>query len=183
MSRERPFQILVSLNSYFFAPTYRRPNRTVSIKISDQGNYLDYGALVNPFHCSHCHYPHLSIPSRVNFYDTSKRPFVGAIGSARTHTTSPTRRLRDGTGHLDSFRWLVIYSADRHCQKCRTSAWHKRQRHNTDIEVAHDSVSGKASRGAPTRKCPGVRASFRPPDVGAASEVLNSGMPLSVPER
>ena len=47
---------------------------TVSIKIDDQGNVLDGGVLVYPFHRSHCYDPYPSIPTRVDFYDTSKRP-------------------------------------------------------------------------------------------------------------
>ena len=98
--------------------------------------------------------------------------FVGAIGSLHKHTMSPTRRLCDGTGHLDSFRKLVRYFMDHHCQKCRTSAWHKRQHHNTDIEVAGDSVSGKASRGAAMRKCPEVRAPIRSSGCGRGNRGL-----------
>ena len=65
--------------------------------------------------------------------------FVGAIGSSRNHTMSPTQTLCDGTGHIDSFCKLVRYSVDQRCQKCRTRARHKRQRRNKDTEVAGDS--------------------------------------------
>ena len=79
----------------------------------------------------------------------AKGHLVGGIGSSPKHNISPTQMLRDGTGHLDSFCKLVRYSVDQLCRKCRTRAWHKRQRLNADIEVAGDSVFGKASRGAP----------------------------------
>ena len=54
-------------HSHFFAPTYRRPNRTVSIKSWLWGacKSLPSFALLQP---------PTSIPSRVDFYDTSKRP-------------------------------------------------------------------------------------------------------------
>ena len=85
--------------------------------------------------------------------------FIRAIGSSRKHTIQPTWRLCDRTGHLDSFSKLVRYSVDQCCQKCCARAWHKRQRCSKYIEAAGSSIFGKASRGAPTRKCPGVRAS------------------------
>ena len=43
------------LSLSFFAPTYRWPNQMVSIKIGDQGNDLDDGALVYSFHRWHCY--------------------------------------------------------------------------------------------------------------------------------
>ena len=104
-----------------------------------------------------------------NYTIRARGHFVGAFGSSRRHTMSPTLRLRDGTGHLDSLCKLVIYLVDQRCQKCHTRAWHKHQRRNKDIEVVGVSISGKASRGAPTRKCPGVSTSI--PSSGCARGV------------
>ena len=100
-----------------------------------------------------------SPPARTSMIQ-ARGHFVVAKGSLRRHTTSPTQRLRDRTGHLDSFCRLVIYSVDQCCQKCRTRAWHRHQCHNKDIEVVGVSVFVKASIRASTRKCRSVRISI-----------------------
>ena len=145
--------ILIFLRQHTAGQTERFQSKLVI-----KGTILNLGVLINPFHRPHCYNPHFPSPPGWTSKMQARGHLVGAIGSSRNHTISPTRMLRDEPGHLDSFLKLVRYSVDHRCQKCRTSTWHKCQCHNTVIEVAGDSVSSKASRRAPTRKCAGVRA-------------------------
>ena len=150
---------LVSLSDFSRQHTAGQTERFQS-RLMIKGATLIVGRLYIPFIVHTVTTRTLPFPPGWTSTIRARGHFIGVIGSLRKHTMSPTQRLRDGTAHLDSFCKLVIYLVDQHCQKCRTRAWHKHQCRNKDIEVVGDSVSSKASRGAPTRKCPGVRASI-----------------------
>ena len=125
-------------------------------------NDLDYWSLIHPLHCFHCYAPFCTFPFLPvwTYMMQARGHFVGAIGSSLKHTMSPMWRLHDGMCHLESFCRLLRYSVDQCCHACRTRAWHKHQCCNKYIELAGDSVSGKASRWSTTRKFPGIRASI-----------------------
>ena len=66
---------------------------------------------------------------------------------------------------------------DQLCQRCPIRTRHRCQRRNKGIEHAGDSVSGKASRRAPTRKFAGIRASILSSGCGRGVRDLESKHP------
>ena len=161
MSRERP-HLKLSLSLIFLRQHTAGQTERFQSRLMMKGTTLTIGCLYMYISFIVHTVTTRTLPSPPGWTSTiqARGNFVGAIGSSRRHTLSSTQRLRDGTGHLEYFCKLVRYSVDQRCEKCRTRAWHKCQCRNRGIEVAGDSVSGNASMGAPTRKCPGVRASI-----------------------
>ena len=96
---------------------------------------------------------------------------VGTIPFSRRTTMSPTTMFLEGRRHLWKFCRLTRYSEDHRCQKCLTRDWHRSHRRRSEREQNEMAGSGRASRGLPIKKCPGVRASTPSSSQGKATAV------------
>ena len=83
----------------------------------------------------------------------------GTTLSSRSTRTSPTSVFLVELCHLENRLRLTRYSEDQRCQKCHTIAWHRCQPCKRGIDWSDCGGSGKASRGLPIRKWPGVNVS------------------------
>ena len=101
--------------------------------------------------------PSLSVCTSITW---AKDRRVDTSPSSRINTTSPTETFLVHRCHLGTLLRQLRYSVDQHFHTWRTRAWHSWKWHRREIDSKETDGSGKASRGRPVIKWPGVNALF-----------------------